>query len=386
MIEANNCYNKLIRTFPPLLGDDSIVIKGHKDRPIHLHILNYLPINYLYRQKAYLEFHPCDQSCKIGRNTQKYMSHDIFNSFHSYILKSMRLLEDTIESLNDSPFLIESTEGSTATEGSHHILDLIVFFEIEDRSVSGFPADWTKETLFGFLFVESAAEFESLSFGFSPPVAQLKSSFAGVFPILSDDDISSLYRVFSTPWVFCNYRGDIIFDQVAFVFCGVISCICDYGIDLFIYPLEVFFGFFGEFFEEFSVPFISWGDFNREGDRQFCISDLEMDLVAKEAEVFAFVTPGSIWIGFFGFYVGGINGEVEILFLDEAEGLGNEVCNNLGEGFLAESFSEVVEGVVVGGISIGESTEVGESSVVAEFSCKLPFGGGVAKVYEEDGF
>ena len=386
MLGAIKYSDQFIWTFPPPLEDNLMLFRDYKDRPILYHNYNLFPERSLYRQKAYFEFHPCDQSCKIGRDTQKYMSHDILYPLHSYILETMSLLEYAIESLNDSSLLIETREGFAVTDCSHRILDLIVFFEVEDSSILGLPADISKQTCFGFIFIEAAAEFESLSFGFSSPVGKLKSSFAGVLSFLCNDDISSLDRVFSTPWVFCNYRGDMVFDKVACIFCGVISCICDYGIDLFIYFPEVFLGFFGEFFEELSIPLISWGDFNREGDRQFCIGDFEMDLVAEEAEVFAFVAPGGIGVRFLCFDVGGVNGESEVFFFNEAEGLSDEIHEDFGECFFSESFSEVVEGVVVWGFSVGEAAEEGESSVVSEFSCEVSFGGGVAKVDEQEGF
>jgi len=374
MLGAIQYSDQLIWAFPPPLEDNLMLFRDSKDRPILFHNYNLFPESSLYRQKAYFEFHPCDQSCKIGRDTQKYMGHDILYPLHSYILETMRLLEDAIESLNDSSLLIETREGFAVADGSHRILDLIIFFEVEDSSILGLPADISKQTCLGFIFIEAAAEFESLSFGFSSPVGKLKSSFAGVLPFLCNKDISPLDRIFSTPWVLCNDRGDMVFDEVACIFCGVISCVCDYGIDLFIYPLEVFLGFFGEFFEEFSVPFISWGDFNRDGDRQFCIGDFEMDFVAKESEVFAFVAPGGIGVRLLCFDVGGVNGESEVFFLNEAESLSDEIHEDFGEGFFPESFSEVVEGVVVWGFSVGEAAEEGESSVVSEFSCEVSFG------------
>jgi hypothetical protein len=57
--------------------------------------------------------------------------------------------------------------------------------------------------------------------------------------------------------------------------------------------------------------------------------------------------------------------------------LSNEIHENLGEGFLPESFSEVVRG-----FSGGEANEVEEFSVVSEFSCEVYFGGDVAQVDE----
>lgn len=386
MLEAIKYSDQLIWTFPPPLEDDLMLFRDSKDRPILYHNYNFFSERSLHRQKAYFEFHPCDQSCKIGRDTQKDMGHDILYPLHSYILETMSLLEDAIESLNDSSLLIETREGFAVTDYSHRILDLMVFFEVEDRSILGLPAEISKQTCFGFIFIETAAEFESLSFGFSSPVGKLKSGFAGVLPFLGNKDISPLDRVFSPPWVLGNDRGDMVFDEVACIFGGVVSCICDDGIDLFIYPLEVSPGFFSEFFEELSVPFISWGDFNRERDRQFGIGDFEMDLVAKESEVFAFVAPGGMGVRFLCFDVGGVNGEAEVFSLNEAEGLSDEIREDFGEGFFSESFSEVVEGVVVWGFSVGEAAEEGESSVVSEFSCEVSFGGGVAQVDEQEGF
>lgn len=199
-----------------------------------------LPGMALYGVKAYLEPHACDPSCKVGRYTQKHMGHDTLYPSHPYILQSMTLLEDTIESLNDCPLLIEAQEGFTLTNRSHCILDLMVFFEIEDRSVSSLPADGAKQTCLGLLLVESAGEFKSPSFGFSSPVGKLESCLTGILPMWSNCDISSLDRVLSTPWVFCNDGDDIIFNKIACIFCRVISCISDDGIDRFISPLEGF--------------------------------------------------------------------------------------------------------------------------------------------------
>lgn len=111
-----------------------------------------------------------------------------------------------------------------------------------------------------------------------------------------------------------------------------------------------------------------------------------MDLVAKETKVFALSSPGGIGIGFFGLYVGGVDRESKILLLNEAEGLSDEVHYDLRECFLPEPLSEVVECIVVGGLSVGEATEVGEPSIVAEFSCEVSFGGGVSEVYEQQCF
>ena len=378
--------NQLMMTINPPFGDDLMLLRDSKGRLLpHSHSLLLSEIA-LYGQKAYLELHPCDPSCKVGRDTQKHMGHDTLYPPHPYLLESMTLLEDTIESLNDCPLLIEAQEGFTLTDRSHYILCLIVFFEIEDRSVSSLPADGAKQTCLGLLLVESAAEFESLSFGFSSPVGKLESCLTGVLAVLGQDNISSLDRIFSTPWVFCNDGGDIIFNQIACIFHRVISCISDEGIDLFIYFMEGFLGFFGKLFEKLSIPLICRGYLNSKRDRQLRIGDLKMDLVAKEAEVFALSSPGGIGIGFFGLDMGGIDREPQILLLNETEGLSYEVHYDLGEGFLPESLSEVVECVVVWGISVGEATEVGESSVVAEFSCKVSFGGGVSKIYKQECF
>lgn len=378
--------NQLIMTIHPPLGDDLMLLRDSKGRLFpHSHYL-LLPGIALYGQKAYFELYPCNPSRKISRDTQIYMSHDILYSSHSDILKSMTLFEDTIESLNDRPLLIETREGFTLTDRPHYILCFIILLEIKDWSVLSLPADGAKQTSFGFLFVEAAAEFESLSFGFSSPVSQLESCFAGILPILSNDDVSSLDRIFSTPWVFCNDRGNIILNQIGCIFCGVISCISDYCINSFIYFLEVFLRFLGQFFEKFPIPFISCRYLYGQGDGQFCISNLKMDLVAEEAEVFAFPAPAGIRIGFFGFDVRGVDREAEVFFFDKAEGLGDEIHDDLTEGFLSESLSEVVESVVFRGISVGESTEVGESSIVAEFSGEVSFGGGVAEVDEQEGF
>lgn len=385
-MEANKYSNQLIWAFPPALGDDLMGLRGFEGRMIPPHNYFFSSQKSLNRQKAYLKLHPCDPSRKIGRDTQKYMYHDILYPPHSYLLKSMSLLEDTIESFNYSPFLVETREGFALTDHSHCILDLIIFLEIEDRSVSSSPADRTEETLFGLLFEKATAEFESPSFGFFSPIGELKSCFAGIFPVFGNNNLSPLDWVFSTPWIFCDDRGNIILDQVACIFRGVISCICNYGIDLFIYFLEAFLRFFSEFFEKLSIPLISRGYLNSQRDREFGIGDLQMDLVAEEAKVFAFIAPGGIGIGFFGFDVRGIDREVEILFLNEAEGLSDEVDYDLGEGFLTEPFSKVMEGVVVWGFSVGESTEVGESSIVSEFSGEVSFGGGITQVDKKEGF
>lgn len=385
-MKAIEYSNQLIWAFPPPLGDGLMGLREGKDRMIPPHSYFFSFQKSLNRQKAYLELHPCDPSCKIGRDTQKHMGHDILYPSHSYLLESMTLLEDTIESFNDRPFLVETQEGFAVTDRPHSVLDLVVFLEIEDRSVSSLPADGTKETLFGFLFEEAAAEFESLSFGFSSPVGQLKSCFTGIFPLRGYNDISPLDWVFSTPWVFCDDRGNLVLNQVACIFRGIVSCICNYSIDLFIYGLEAFLRFFGKLFEKLSIPLICRGYLNSERDRQFGIGDLEMDLVTEEAKVFAFVAPGGIGIGFFGFDVRGIDREAEIFLLNEAEGLSDEIHDDFGEGFLTEPFSEVVEGVMVGGFSVREATEVGESSIVSEFSGEVSFGGGVAQVDQKEGF
>ncbi len=386
MKEAIKYSNQLILTFPPSVGDSLMIVRDPKDRMILNH--KYLPslAGFLYGQKAYLEFHTRDQSGKVGRDTHKYMNHNLLYSPHSYLFESMTLFKDTVESLNDSPLLIESREGFSVTDGSHHVMDFIIFFEIEDWSVLTLPADGAKKALFGFFFIKATAEFESLSFGFFTPVAQLKSCLTDVLPILGNYYISPLNRVFSTPWVLCDYRGDIILDQIACILCGVISCICNKGINLFVYPFEVPFRLLGKFFEELSIPMVCRRYLDSYRDRELCIGYLKMNLVAKEAEVFTLTAPSSMGIGFLSFYVRGIDGESKTLFLDQREGLSNKIHDNLGEAFLAESLSEVVEGVVVGGFSIGEPTEIAESSIVSESSCKVSFGGGVAEVDEQNGF
>lgn len=372
--------------FPPAFWDYHTALRGHEDRPIPQRHPFFSSQRSLYGQEAYFELHPCNPSCQIGRDTQTYMSHDILYPSHSDLLESMTLLEDTVKSFNDGSLFVETGEGFAATERSHPVLDLIIFLKIEDGSVSSSPANGAKETLLSFLFEEAAAELESLSFGFSSPVGQFESSFTDILPICSKGDVSSVDGIFPSPWIFCNDRGNLILDQVACIFRGVVPCISDEGLDLFIYSPEVFLRFFGQLFEKLSIPFMSWRDLDSQRDRQFGIGDLEMDLVTEEAKVFAFSAPGSLRIRFFGFDMRGVDGESEVFFFDKAEGLGNEVDDCLGEGFLSESLSEVMKGVVVGSISVGESTEVGESSVVTEFSGEVSFRGGVAQVDQKEGF
>ncbi|MEM2927091.1 MAG: hypothetical protein QXO94_06500 [Candidatus Bathyarchaeia archaeon] len=301
------------------------------------------------RQKAYFELHPCDPSCQIGQDTKKHMGRDILYPPHSDFLESISLLENTVKSFNDGSLFVETGKGFAVPDRSHSILDLIIFLKIEDGSISGSPADGAKEALLGFLFEEAQAEFESLSSRFS-----------------------SLDRVLSTSWIFYNDRSNLILSQVACIFREFIPCISDDGIDLFIYGPEVFLRFFSKFFKKPSIPFISWRDLDSQWDRQICISDLQMDFsakggsdsvgIAKEIEVFAFSAPSSIRTRSFSFDGRGLDGELEVFFFNETEGLGDDddIDDDLGEGFFKESLSEVMKGVVVGSISVGEAPEVGD--------------------------
>jgi len=78
--------------------------------------------------------------------------------------------------------------------------------------------------------------------------------------------------------------------------------------------------------------------------------------------------------------MGRINTEGEIFVPDNTETLGNEIHKDLMEGICSESFSEVVEGVVRGGIFEGQTTEVGESGIKAEFSGEASFRGSFTDV------
>lgn len=384
MIEVDKFSNQLINDSPPSSGDNLMLILGYKDRPIPLYNSDYPSKSYLNWQKSNLKLHTCDQSYKIGRDTQRYMGSDISYSLHSYILETMTFFEGTIESLNNSPYLIEFREGFASTECSHGILHPIFLFEIEDCYILSLPADRAKETLFGLIFLEPTAEFESLSLVSSSPVGQFKASLAEIPSVFGNYDISPLDGVFSSSWVFCNQRGDIVFNEVAFILYGVVACISNYSINLFVCLSDILFGFLCKGFEKLPIPLISSRYTYCYRDGEFCIGNLDMDFVAKEAKVFTLSSPCGIGIRFFGLYVGGIYGEPKVFLLDEAEGLGYEICYDIGEGLLTQSLSEVVEGVVVWCISIGKPTEVGESSIVAEFSSEIPFGGGIAEVDEKE--
>lgn len=66
--------------------------------------------------------------------------------------------------------------------------------------------------------------------------------------------------------------------------------------------------------------------------------------------------------------------------------MGNKIKKNIVESFLSESFSEVMEGVMAGGISIGETTEIAEPAIVFKAFGEVSFRGGITEVNKEKGF
>jgi hypothetical protein len=66
--------------------------------------------------------------------------------------------------------------------------------------------------------------------------------------------------------------------------------------------------------------------------------------------------------------------------------LSNKTEKYFGEGIFRDSFSEVMKSIVVRSFSEGKSAEIGESDIVAEFSCEVSFGFSKAKIDEKESF
>jgi hypothetical protein len=111
-----------------------------------------------------------------------------------------------------------------------------------------------------------------------------------------------------------------------------------------------------------------------------------MDFVTKEREVFGFIAPFGIFVRGIGTQMRRVNTEGDVFVLYNAEALGNEIHKDLMKCIFTESFSEVMEGVVRGCVSKGQSTEVAHSGIIAEFSGEVSFGGSLTKIDKKNGF
>ena len=113
---------------------------------------------------------------------------------------------------------------------------------------------------------------------FSSPVRERKPYLAKKFTIWSNDYISPLNRIALASVVLINIGDNILLKQITCIVKRIISSISTVSINL----REKFLSFFYQWSKKFSIPLGCIRYINRNWDRQFSITNYNMDLIQQE--------------------------------------------------------------------------------------------------------
>jgi len=111
-----------------------------------------------------------------------------------------------------------------------------------------------------------------------------------------------------------------------------------------------------------------------------------MNLITEEGEVLRLISPLSIGVFRECLNVGRIDREFKVFSLKQTKTLGNKIGKDLVEYFFADSFTEVMEGVMFWGIPVREAAEKCKSSIEAELSGEVSFRGCKSEIDEQERF
>lgn len=335
-------------------------------------------------QKPYLEFYACDKPAQIGADAHKHMDTYILYAFEPQIIKSMTTLKDTKESLNGCPELIELLEALCGSNSLQYFLNSVVLLKIKGWSVFAFITFLFKKTTFSFLCMKSAAKLEPFSQGLLSPITEFYACLAKKPPLRTYYYIFPLNGIFPCPWIWGNKGSDIVIKQIRAILSRVIGSICNHTINLFVLISYDGNGLISQLRQEFTIPFIARCNLHCCRDWKLCINNFHMNLISKEAEVFALITPGCLIIRPEGLNMRRVNGELKVFIINKADRLGYEIGHDFTEDFFSESLSEIMECIVCRGLPVGEPAEVSQSSIVTELMSELSFRGSKTEVYKEE--
>lgn len=279
------------------------------------------------RQKLNFKFHPCNNSAEICAYIHKHMSADSLYSSKPDFFKTVVSFKHTEEPFNDGSLFIDFLKRTAGTQGLQNILSFMVFFKIKGRTIFALPAFIFKEAFKGIFFIKTAAEFESLPCLLFSPIAEFNTGFADEFSLRSDCNISPMNRIFPSPRVCRNIRGDILSNEIRGIVSRIISCICNHHLNAFSCATEDIAGIFGECMQEFTIPFIACCYFDGGWDVLFCISDLKMNFIPEEGEILAFISLCCMAIGFESLKMRGVYGEFQVFNSDETKTLSNKISH-----------------------------------------------------------
>ena len=327
-----------------------------------------------------------DGSDQISTYAHYYMDRYLFYPSEPYFGKGVRVLKDTEESLNMGSQGVFPFKLLSASENPHEILHFMVFFKVETRAIAVFPASIFKKATLSFSFIKSTTEFESFSLCFSTPILQLYPGRTEELPLRGNSDLSREEGIFSSPWILGNIGDNVVFKEMFFILSAIIGSICYCIRDRLSQWIYNFSGIRGKGFEDSFIMSGGRGNLQTDWQREFSIGNFKMEFIAKEGEVFGFITPVGISIRRHSLDVRGVNGEGEFFLLDKADGLSNKIHEDFLEEHNTDTFSEVVESGMGGGISVGEASEVGESGIESEFMSEVSFRGSFTEVDKEESF
>ena len=341
----------------------------------------------LHRQKPCFHLNSCNKSSKVSNKTHQNMKTYILKSSKSKFSQFMSFFKQSKKPFYRSSQFIDLLKAFFSSYSRNNGFNFRSFFKIETRSIGTFPAYVSKDTAFPFSAIKPTSKLKSFSFFFISPVDQLYTSFANKLSRRDKIDFSFFkgIRVLSS-WIRSNVRKNIFFKKELNIGKAIVSCICKKGFNFFLFVFKEFESIFSEIREMISVPGVSRSNFVRDRNRKGRGYNFEMDFVAEEAEIFRFIAPASRFIRGKGGDMGAIDGKVKVFSFNKGDSLANIGKKYIREDIFRDSFSEVVEGVVVRSFSEGETAEIGESDIVAEFSCKIPFRFGKAEIDEKECF
>ena len=116
--------------------------------------------------------------------------------------------------------------------------------------------------------------------------------------------------------------------------------------------------------------FIAWSDGNFDRELRLNIDD-HVNFVAEEGVIFGLVSPGSVFVRrgrFPGIRVsmnmGRIDGKIDAMNDTDSNCLGDNGPEDFVEGFIAETFSEISKGGMIGSFQVIKTAEITKAAIV----------------------
>lgn len=324
---------------------------------------NNYPVSHLDLKESGFMLHTGNSSTEVCCNTHEGMNTDVFDPDESDIFQLMASFQCRKESFNSGSVLIDFGKRWTETYGFEYVLSRPILLEIESRAIGSLPTFLFEDTRTTFFFIQSTTEFNSLSLGFSSIVTEGNTCLTEELSFWTDSDGSPVYGILSGSWILSDVGSNLFIEKKRSIGGTVISGISEQCSNGFTLHGDHFNRIFGQWCQLISIPFIGWSDCDSRGDREIGVGHFDMNFVTEEYKIFGFISPLSITIGLKRFDMRRIHTEFEFFGSDQSETLGNEVEYDLMEEFGSEFLTEIMEGIMLGSLTITETAEISQTSI-----------------------